>query len=107
MTTTDDRPAVTITHPDWCQRERCESTPLGGAHIGSAVTYTATGDCVAVSVERGLEEEEGPTLPAIPEVVLRLRNIDYDDWELTAYLSPDDARQVAAMLLATAAEAQS
>ncbi len=71
MTTTDDRPAVTITHPDWCGRALCEQqwSGLSAAHVGTPAALTTEHDDVTMTVQPGRFDEE-PDRPAVPLVVL-------------------------------------
>jgi hypothetical protein len=103
MTTTDDRPAVTITCPSWCAGP--EEGPGRGEHMDDKTFVPATG----ASRPSSLTVEQGAAFPVLgvgldwseldgaagPSVVLWATGVDgVDGVDGELYLQPREARQL-------------
>jgi hypothetical protein len=94
-------PSAAADHPTWCRPDACEAP---GLHLGDVTTVDAAGDDALVHVRAALWDAE-PGFPAVPGVRLEVTSTVFLDPAQRAFLSPDEAAQVALALLSTGAKA--
>jgi hypothetical protein len=93
---------LTVTHPDWCDRDRCTAaspTTMGGAHRGTPTKYAADGSPGRLEITANLYQAHAPWLTAL-YVDLELSGLEHDWTPVNgaAHLTPDQALELGRFL---------